>query len=602
MTRSNEFAAAMLRLVPGAGAAAGTEAPGRTFCVDARFETGGVWAGVTELVEAAYLGLVALGETAAVTRHDYELYMALPQYRNRLRPRHLCLTDTATGIERTRFYPVERAYRLVHGLVGLFLHWKEALCDTSAWRVIVANFDEAQHLASRFVGELARRAASGARIEIVVQTAATEATSEGAAAAWRPVVDDAAAERLLHAIETGGDDSMEASFPRLLRYYREKKDGVAAANLAFRALAIYNRRGYYHEAKSLLPVILPHFDLLAGAAQAERMSRVSEINSCLVASGDGEQALRMVTDLAVPFITKPQLVANISYIFAMHHLRYLEAKDIERAEHHLLVARDNLRFDEVPEQAFLRAFIDNGLAFLRVRQNRPREALELCEVAYASVTRDLGETRHLLHRSVLQYNMGQVRVMLGDLEGGLACYRTAIGMDPFYAEYHAESGSILERLGRDEEALTCYERALECSPSYPGVYLRQAICHARLEQWPDALRCSGLCLELAPDQPELHAARAEIFVELGRSEAALAEYDRGIAISADSVAMRVNRAVLHFNNGAYDRALEDMDAVIAQEPRLPAHYENRAAIYQAIDRPDLHRRDLALAELYAQAA
>src|SRR5690242_19531769 len=138
----------------------------------------------------------------------------------------------------------------------------------------------------------------------------------------------------------------------------------------------------------------------------------------------------------------------------------------------------------------------------------------------------MGEDRHRLHRSVLQYNMAQVHLMLGRLEEGLHCYRNAIAMDPFYTEYLVEAANILQQLGRYQEAIEYYGRAIECSPPYPEVYLGKAICHVRQEEWLDALTCSHISLDLNPDQPELHAARAEIFGELGQDAAALAEYDK----------------------------------------------------------------------------
>jgi tetratricopeptide (TPR) repeat protein len=573
----------------------------REFLIDVDFETGGTWAGIRDLIETAYLGLLEVGEDMAITQHDYELYMVLSQYRDCIRPRHFCLTDTATGIERTRFYPQERSYRLVHGLVGLVLQWKRACGSGQIWRIVVRGFDHAQHLAVRFVEELSRRTAADSRIELVVRARDDVASSQVST-----LTDAAMAEQLAKAIADGDDTDLEINFPILLRFYRDRQHALAAARLALKVLAVYNRRGYYHEAKCLLPTILAHIDQIVGTDQAKRLSCVNEINSCLVASGDGEQALRIVETLAVPHITEPPLLANMNYIFAMHHLRYLDQKDTGQAERYLLLAKDNLRTpDDRPmasEHAFLMAFIDNGLAFLRVRQKRHQEALNLCRAAYESVTHELGENRHLLHRSVLQYNMAQVHVMLGQLEQGLECYRTAITMDPFYAEYHAESGLILEQLNRDAEAIDHYRQALEYSPPYPGVYLRKAICHARREEWPDALDCSAISLELTPDQPELHAARAEIFAELGQADAAIAEYDQAIAITDDPVAMRVNRAVLHYNRGDYERALADMNEVIVRDPRNPDHYENRAAIYQAMDDQDRYRRDLGMAERFKEAA
>jgi hypothetical protein len=45
-----------------------------------------------------------------------------------------------------------------------------------------------------------------------------------------------------------------------------------------------------------------------------------------------------------------------------------------------------------------------------------------------------------------------------------------------------------------------------------------------------------------------------------------------------------------------------MDHVIALDAQDPSHYENRAAIYLAINREDLYLRDLDLAERHRASA
>ena len=100
-----------------------------TFQLDARFESAGAWSGVAQLIKTAYLELLDIGATNIFEQHDYELHMLLPAYRDRIQPRYLCLTDTTGAGERTRFYAMERAYRQVHGLVGMVLAWKQALRD-----------------------------------------------------------------------------------------------------------------------------------------------------------------------------------------------------------------------------------------------------------------------------------------------------------------------------------------------------------------------------------------------------------------------------------------------------------------------------------------
>src|ERR1700678_1825768 len=65
----------------------------RIFRLNAEFESAGAWSGVAQLAEAAYPGLLGMGQDAIVEEPLLELYMALPSYRDVIRPKYLCLTD-----------------------------------------------------------------------------------------------------------------------------------------------------------------------------------------------------------------------------------------------------------------------------------------------------------------------------------------------------------------------------------------------------------------------------------------------------------------------------------------------------------------------------
>jgi tetratricopeptide (TPR) repeat protein len=315
--------------------------------------------------------------------------------------------------------------------------------------------------------------------------------------------------------------------------------------------------------------------------------------------------LRIVGELAESYVAKPYVLAGLNYILGMHHLRYAQAKDIGKAEHYILQAVDDINRAggelNPGAYAFRKVFIDNGLAFLRARQGRYQEAVELCKAGYEFLTNEMGEDRHLLHRSVLQYNIAQVYVMLGRLDEGLEHYHNAIRMDPHYSEYHNEVGNILQEQQLYHAAIGYYQQAIEYSAPYPEVYFNKAVCHARLEELDDALKCFDMSLELEPDHGERQALRADVLRELGRTEEALEGYYTAIALGYDSTALRVNRAVLHYNNGAYGLALSDMDHVIGLEADHGEHYENRAEIHRAMHQEDLYRRDIAMAERCREA-
>jgi tetratricopeptide (TPR) repeat protein len=584
----------------------------RIFQLDASFDTAGTWSGVTDLVETAYLELMGSRRNSVIQQHLYELHHVLLNYRDRIHPEYFCLTDTASPAEKTRFYAPDRANRLVHGLVGMILQWKRALHDQDRWVVVVRNFDEAQHLAARFFVELARRSAVGFGIDVVIESHHDDLTPRlsgmqmVSAAPW--LSDLRPDPRTPREVEAWVKDEvlLEQEYPTLLAHYRSTGDHLQAARVALKVFIIYNSYGYYHEARKLMDIILPYFDQLVGTDETERIYYVSKMNICLVMTDDPDGGLRVIGDLAASYLTKPHLVANMHYILGMHYLRYAEDKDIQRAEYHILQAVDHIRAardtPDLPEYPFKKVFIDNGLAFLRARQGRHGEALDLCQSGYEFLTKEMGEDRHLLHRSVLQYNIAQVYVMLGRLDEGLEYYRNAIQMDPNYSEYHNEIGNILQEQERYQEAIDHYLQAIRRSAPYAEVYFNKAVCHLRLGELEDALACFDWTLELNPAQPESHALRADVLRELERNDEALFGYDTAIALGYDSTAARVNRAVLHYNNGSYGLALVDMDHVIALDAQDPSHYENRAAIYQAIDREDLYLRDLGLAEHVRETA
>lgn len=595
----------------------------RLFHVNADFARDGAWSGARDLVEAAYLDLLERGHTGAVAGHNYALNRVLSRHRAHIPLKYASLTDVAEGVERTRNYPLDRAYRLVHGLVGFLLEWKRIVDRDGTWIVVAEGFEDAQHLGRRFFAELARRGARHGLLVLVDMAWQPEAQAASPARlAFEDVgwslrtlglsslpgreLGDAELAAILDTLQANRMCDWEDHYPALLAHYRRIGDGPAAARVALRALCINNHYGYYHESASFVDSVLPHFDALIGDDEINRWDYVGNFYTGLTTTGREEDALQLVLERAEPYLTLSEYRAKMHYLLSMTYLRYLKTPDIAKAEHHILAAVDAIeaaRGIARPEDyVFLKVFIGNGLAFLRVRQGRHDEALALCQSGYALLTRELGEERHMLHRSVLQYNTAQVYAMLGRPEEAMAYYHKAIEMDPYYSEYYNEIGNILQREGDFAGASRMYAQAIEYSAPYPEVHFNDGICALNQGRFADAIAAFGDSLELNPLQPDVYALRAELLADAGDAAAVMQDYDTALALAPDLVAARVNRAVLHYEAGRFEAALADMDRAIALEPQQPDHYLNRAEIHKAMAQRDLYQRDLAAAEACREAA
>lgn len=580
--------------------------------LNADFAVGGVWAGVDNLVEMAYLDLLRSGHMELIDRYNYELHMALPKHRAALPLGRPSLTDFAKGSEKTRNFPLDRAYRIVHGLVEFVASWRAMCADERELALVVAHLDHAGHLAARFFAELARRFGSQARLTVLIEREGRlrrlddhqeidPQSLPGYAVIEEevPALDEAAARALEARLRLPEASDAEAFYPILLNHHRRTGDRLAGARVALMALGTYNHLGYYHEAARFADTVLAYFDALVGNDETERWNIVGNIFQAFIMTGELPRAQKLIETAAVPYLTEPALRAKMSYVLSMIHLRYATLKNLVEAEHHIVAAQSFLEQGkgEIPahDYVFYKVFIENGLAFLRVRQGRHLDAVALCETGYDMLTRELGDEAHRLHRSVLQYNVAQVYAMLGDTERAIGYYRKCSEMDPFYSEYYNEAGNLLQRSGAFGEALEAYDRAIACSPPYPEVFFNKAICHAHLQQWEGALDNCSRSLDLDPSQPEALLLRAEILEALGHEADGAADIDRAIALFPGLVTARVNRAVNHFNSDKFALALDDLNIAIANELGDPSLYRSRAEIHKALGKQDLYDMDLSIA-------
>lgn len=580
-------------------------ADGRAWRLPCDTAAGGTWAGVAEWVSAV-LPEIERDEPDLLTRHDSELVAVLPALTRRIQPRYVTLTDIAPQGEAVRNYATDRAYRIGHGLVDLLDAWKAGRSD-EPWAAACDDFDRAGALATRFFAELARRRGRALRVSLLVAVAPGAADAAAAAfgpsvevrrvrlalrpgAAPPPVDREATTERMVALEKAVADDPVEVRL-----HLHELIAGWADAGFPDRAaawrsalLALSNHLGYYADALRHAPAVeesLARFD--PSVHLYTRSKLVTTLYVTYTANQMPERALAVVEREGVAKLTRPDERARAHYMMAMLHIRYLPKKDAARSEWHLEEALRELAPAEMDpgEKHFLTVFLLNGLAFVRHRQGRAQEAVEMTRSGFRRLDENLPPERHRLHRSVLLFNAAQVYASTGALDDAERSLTAAMEMDPHYSEYYNDRGNVYLKMGRLDDAVRDYHQAIEFASPYPEVWVNLGQCHAMAGRWAEALAAYDRAVDLEPERAMTRVQRARTLTALERRDEALAEYDAALALE-DHPLVRANRAALRFAVGRVEDALADLDTAVATSPETAALHRNRAAALRALDRPD----------------
>ena len=585
---------------------------------------GGPWSGVRELLQEIFPGMQE-SAPELVSRHDYELTTLVPALRRQITVRNPNLTDSAVADEKVRNYPLDRAYRIVHGLIELLEAWHRHT-GGGRWVIAIEGYPQAGSLQRRFFRELLRRRGAAMDLTLVLAVAPGEEEAVrqelGAfvpidtvrldlpASELRPAtVPERLAEIAREMEEWVIPDNIEREthYPELILLWRGSDRPEGAVRWYVFGLGACNHRGFYEDALYYAGPVLENLAAFAGTDDEMRWNIVGNIFQCLAASGRADEARRVVEEEALNKIQDPRLRARIYYVMAMLHSRYLGQHDLDLATDYLERALDILSWVEMPEvdRHFYIVFTSNALALVRFRQGHFQEAVDLCGAGFERLSTYLEPERHRLHRSVLMYNIAQVYTAIGTREEAIEYFTRAIDMDRNYSEYYNERGNTYLKLGRLAEAEQDYRRAIELSAPYPEVWTNLGQCYRKMGR-PEAVRAFSRSLDLNPEQALARPGRAQSRAASGQLDAAIRDYTAALEIDPRQPMVLANRAVLTGFENFTDLISQESDAVLTSPagslPESTLRYWERIGLVRRIDRDESsgHRRytaaDVALLE------
>jgi tetratricopeptide (TPR) repeat protein len=314
--------------------------------------------------------------------------------------------------------------------------------------------------------------------------------------------------------------------------------------------------------------------------------------------------------VSVPFLEEffvkfpeSRFIPTVLYAQSMTYGRYQIPVDLERAE---ICAIKNIdlidgHFRTHRKYTYIKVFAENAYAYIKARQGKFSEALELCECGNEEILGVYGESSYRLHRSILIYNTSQVYEIVGDLVKAEAKLREAIALDPYYAEYHNDLGNLLSKvLARESEALEAYAQAIALSPPYYEAHLNRGILRAQIGDLAGAQSDFERVLEIKPQEWRALREIGNIRLMAGDAAGALESYLCALRHEERDADLQTNAGLACSELDDGEGAVQHYHSAIAVNPLHADAHNNLAAELVKYGRYDEALKHAQLAAKHGQ--
>lgn len=604
----------------------------------------GQYTGGAALIRLAALELMGSAEHL-VARNAGAVLAVAPDLAGQVPPGPITLTNTASGVELTRFSAAERTREHANGSTDVVLAWART-CHPEGVTVDLFDLDEADHTDRELAATLGRRAAGTSLI--VRSRSGTAATVAPVPAGPGVPGTLALAHAYIASDGTSSDPAERAAYDALDDHTRGTLHSARAQVLLdsglpgveFGAVPYHLTRGTSASVEgvsALRDAVMWAFDhgfyhlvvdlcrqgreLSRGVDQGAYRRFTHSLSTSLTYLGETDEAVALITEERCMTIDSTFHMVT-AYALSMLNTRHLTPDerdaDAALAWANTAIALADCRPD--PDDRVIQgAFMRNARALVELHRGDTAGALKLVDEAITMADAHFGPQEHRLHRSVLAFNRARVLAALGrtdealeavtaviaqdpaydelyferaairrsagDLSGALADYDETIRLRPNLAEaYHNRADTNVE-LGDTERARADLDVALELEPDLEPALLARASLSLEADDYDGATRDIAHGLFTAPDSADLWAARGQLLLQRATSEEVLSEaraaLDRAVELNPALVAGWGNRAIARYSLGDVAGAVADLDAAIGLVPSA-ALLLNRALVKEAV--------------------
>ena len=166
------------------------------------------------------------------------------------------------------------------------------------------------------------------------------------------------------------------------------------------------------------------------------------------------------------------------------------------------------------------------------------------------------------------FNKGVALFESGQPEQALRCYERVIELDPNSEKAWSNKGVVLKTLGKTAEAIVCYDRALAINPRYPNAWVNKGVVLRALGKTEEALACNERALRLNPRDEGAWTNKGNILYTLRRPAEALECYERALALNSRLDLTWMNKGMALNALGKNDAALDAYSKAAQINPQL----------------------------------
>ncbi|HUB67451.1 MAG TPA: tetratricopeptide repeat protein, partial [Candidatus Methylacidiphilales bacterium] len=175
------------------------------------------------------------------------------------------------------------------------------------------------------------------------------------------------------------------------------------------------------------------------------------------------------------------------------------------------------------------------------------------------------------------YNgLGDVLLEKGQADRAITEYRTALRINPKYADAHTNLGNALVQKGELDEAVSEFQKALEIDPNF--TLARYGLGNALFQkgQVDEARDQYQQVLKIDPHFASAYNGLGNIFLRNGQLDQAIAAYQTALGINPNYTEAHANLGNALFQKGEVNEAIGQWQKALEIDPHFASGYYNLA--------------------------